>query len=215
VSASGALRRPSDQETRDRIFAVAARLFGDRGFRKVTVREICRDAGANVAAVNYHFGDKLGLYREVLQTAIDAMRATAEEGRRAGEGQPPEERLRRYLGVYLHRVLLDPRHTTTHKLVSRELADPTPAFDDLIEQGMRPRIEFLSSLVAELIGCSISDPRVIKSVASVQSQAIFYFPHPVSARLGMKQKLTAADVDGVAEHIADFSIAGIHAVANR
>ena len=50
-----------DRETRDRLLKASTRLFADRGFKHVTVREICRAARANVAAVNYHFGDKLGL----------------------------------------------------------------------------------------------------------------------------------------------------------
>ena len=50
-----------DAATRARLLAAAGRLFADRGFKKVTVREICRAARANVAAINYHFGDKLGL----------------------------------------------------------------------------------------------------------------------------------------------------------
>ena len=73
-----------DHETRQRLLTVAERLFADRGFKKVTVREICRAARANVAAVNYHFGDKLGLYREVLQAAIDGMRGTNDAAREAG-----------------------------------------------------------------------------------------------------------------------------------
>ena len=53
-----------DPRTRARLLKAAEQLFAERGFRKVTVREICHAAKANVAAVNYHFGDKLGLYRE-------------------------------------------------------------------------------------------------------------------------------------------------------
>src|SRR6516225_8210096 len=68
--------RHRDRETRERVLKAAAQLFADRGFKKVTVRDICRAARANVAAVNYHFGDKGGLYREVLQLAIETMRAT-------------------------------------------------------------------------------------------------------------------------------------------
>src|SRR5436190_15287396 len=97
--------RQRDRETRERLLRSAAQLFADRGFKRVTVRDICRAAKANVAAVNYHFGDKLGLYREVLQSAADAMRETNDAAREAGLGQPPEEELRRYIGVFLHRVL--------------------------------------------------------------------------------------------------------------
>jgi AcrR family transcriptional regulator len=73
-----------DRVTRERLIEAAGQLFADHGFRKVTVREICRVARANVAAVNYHFGDKLGLYREVLDTAISAQEATTAAARAAG-----------------------------------------------------------------------------------------------------------------------------------
>ena len=61
---------PRDQLTRNRIIEHAAALFAERGFEKVTVREICDTASVNVAAVNYHFGDKLELYRAVARSRI-------------------------------------------------------------------------------------------------------------------------------------------------
>jgi AcrR family transcriptional regulator len=200
-----------DTETRDRLLKAAERLFADRGFKKVTVRDICRAARANVAAVNYHFGDKLGLYREVMQSAIDAMRATNDAARRAGAGQSVEEQLRRYIGVFVHR-LLAPGSDSVHKLVTREMNDPTPALDALVEQGVRPRVEHLSGLIAEIIGCPQSDQRVLRCVASVQAQSIAYLPNPIAARLGLTNKPTVANLGDIAEHIAEFSLAGVHAV---
>lgn len=202
--------RPDDA-TRDRLLRAAERLFADRGFRKVTVREVCRAAHANVAAVNYHFGDKLGLYREVLQAAIDAMRATTEAARQAGAGQPPEERLRRWISIFNHR-LLGSGHEVSHKLIHHEMHDPTPAFDALVEQGVRPRLDYLSGLVAEILDCPVSDPRVLRCVASVQAQSLAYLPNAIASRLGLTFTPTSARLDEVAEHIAEFSLAGIHAV---
>jgi AcrR family transcriptional regulator len=200
-----------DTETRDRLLRAAARLFADRGFKKVTVRDICRAARANVAAVNYHFGDKLGLYREVMQSAIGAMRATNDAARRAGAGRAPEEQLRRYIAIVVHR-LLTPGNDTVYKLIQREMNDPTPALDTLVEQGVRPRVEYLSGLIAEIIGGAPTDQRVLRCVASVQSQTISYLPNPVAARLGLANKPTAANLNEIAEHIAEFSLAGVHAV---
>jgi AcrR family transcriptional regulator len=66
-------RRPATSEpTRDKLLDVAGRIFADRGYRAATIREICIAARANVAAVNYHFGDKLGLYTMVVQQSMQA-----------------------------------------------------------------------------------------------------------------------------------------------
>jgi len=53
-----------DQDTRERLLGEAARLFAARGFARVTVRDICRAANANVAAINYHFHGKRGGRRQ-------------------------------------------------------------------------------------------------------------------------------------------------------
>jgi AcrR family transcriptional regulator len=178
------------------------------------VREICQAAGANVAAVNYHFGDKLGLYREVLQEAAAAMREVTEAAREAGRGQPPEEQLRRYVGVFLHRALGGGRDEI-HRLIAREMNEPTPAIDVLVEQGVRPRVEYLAGVIAEMLRCDTADPRVLRCVASVQSQAVAYFPNPITARMGFEASPTPARIDAIADHVATFSIAGVRAIGDR
>ena len=201
-----------DHETRERLLAAAKTLFAERGFKNVTVREICLAARANVAAINYHFGDKLGLYRDVLQSAIDTMRTTNDAARQAGEGHVPAEQLRRYIFVFLHR-LLGSGDNTVHRLIAREMNDPTPALDALVEQGVRPRIEYLRGLVARMIGCPVEDRRVLRAVASIQAQTIAYLPNPIAARLGFAFTPTTAKLDEVADHIATFSLAGVRAIA--
>jgi AcrR family transcriptional regulator len=201
-----------DPETRERVLAAAVRLFGERGFKKVTVREICGLAHANVAAVNYHFGDKLGLYREVLQAAIDVMRRTNEAAQRAGGDASTEEKLRAHIHTYLHRLLSDGGDSWLHRLINREIADPTPALDVIVEQAIRPRVEYLRGLVGELLECSPTDERAIRSVASIQAQCVMALPNPIGRRLRPDVTLTPAEIDKLAEHIAAFSMAGIREI---
>jgi TetR/AcrR family transcriptional regulator, regulator of cefoperazone and chloramphenicol sensitivity len=203
-----------DRETRDRLLQVAARRFATDGFSKVTVRDICKKARANVAAVNYHFGGKAGLYEAVLRMAIRIMQGTTEEALKAGEGLAPEEQLGAYVSVFLRRVS-EGRNSWIHQLMMRELSDPTPALDLIIEEVIRPRMTYLRAIVASIIGCNPDEDRVGKCVLSVHSQCLAL----LSPRLGLAPRLgfgpaTRERVEDLAQHIARFSIAGIRAVGN-
>lgn len=197
--------------SRERILRAAERLFSEQGFKRVTVREICKAARANVAAINYHFGDKLGLYQEVLQGAIDAMRETTEAARRAGQGLPAEDQLRRYLALFIGRLLSG--GPQIHRLIQREMTDPTPALDRLVEEGVRPRIEYLAGLVAEITGLPKRDERVMRSVFSIQAQSVQSFPNPIATRLGFVA--TPASAESLAAHVAEFSLGGLRALTPR
>ena len=113
-----------DQDTRERLLSEAARLFAARGFARVTVRDICRAANANVAAINYHFHGKRGLYDAVVQSAIDQMRGTTATIVAAGQGQPPQQRLKTFIRIFLERVTAM-RDNWIHQLMVRELNEPT------------------------------------------------------------------------------------------
>jgi len=196
--------------TRERILEAAARLFAEEGYRRVTVRAICRAAGVNGAAVNYHFGDKAALYREVVEAAIDAMRGTTEESRRLGEGLAPEEQLHVFVRTFVRR-LLEAGHPRVQRLLQREMTEPTGHLDRVVAEGVRPRIAHLSGIVSALIGCPPDDPRVLRCIFSVQSQAFATLPNAIGRRLGFAP--TPADADRLAEHITRFSLGGIRAVA--
>ena len=204
-----------DLETRQRLLNVAAELFAEQGFNNVTVREICQVAGANVAAVNYHFRDKLGLYKEVVEMVADALNRAKVDVIEAAEPLPPEERLREYIRLTLHSMLDPKEESWMDKLIAREMMDPTPALDLIIEKGIKPTGERMGRMVAELLGTSPDDPRVMPCFLSVQGQCLFYhLSKPVAARMGPPGfEYTPELIDCLAHHIAEFSLAGIRALA--
>src|SRR5436190_1609435 len=201
-----------DSETHLRVLTAASRLFAENGFEKVTVREICRAADANVAAVNYHFGDKLGLYREVLAKAIETMCATTEAARQAGAGASAEQKLRAYIRVFLQRVMGSRHDTWIHQLMAHEIADPTPALDLVIDQVIRPRMAYLCDVVAEILRLSSDDPCVLRCVVSVQSQCHAPMTNAVSRRFMPECAGDSTAIDLLAQHIAEFSLGGIQSM---
>jgi TetR/AcrR family transcriptional regulator, regulator of cefoperazone and chloramphenicol sensitivity len=210
-----AVNATSDVETRQRILNVAAELFAEKGFNNVTVRDICQVAGANLAAVNYHFRDKLSLYKEVVQLAAEAMHRMKVDVMAAAEPQPPEERLRTYIRLTLHHLLEPHEESWMEKLIARETSDPTPALDLIIEKGIKPTSMKTGQMVAELINTTLSDSRVWETFLSIQGQCLFYkMALPITMRMAPPGfKYTPEIIDGIAEHIFRFSLAGIRAIA--
>ena len=202
-----------DQETRARVLNAAARLFAERGFAKVTVRDICKKARANVAAVNYHFGGKDGLYRAVVQMAIDMMLSVTNDGIAAGKDLSPEERLRAYVGTFLRRIASrDINVTWIHQLMTRELADPTDALGVVAEQVMKPRMAYLCGIIGELLGCPSDDPRAVRCALSLRG-AVSDADVDFRLRRSSRRDLTSPpEVDEMAEHITRFSLGGVQAV---
>ena len=197
-----------EEDTRERLISEGARLFAARGFARVTVRDICRAAHANVAAINYHFHGKKGLYDAVVQSAIDRMQATTGTIIAAGHGQTPERQLTAYIAIFLQRVTAM-RDNWIHQLMVRELTEPTPALDLVVRQVVQPRMKYLAGIVAALLRCRVDDPRVQRAVMSVHMQCLT----AIDRRLPMHTvPETPAAVAELADHITRFSIGGITAL---
>jgi hypothetical protein len=94
------------------------------------------------------------------------------------------------------------------------MADPTPAARWFVEQAIMSRIEFMQGVVRDLLGEAATPQRVRRCVTSLQAQCLFYLPDPFkTAVFGDWQPRTDAEIRETAEHIAEFTLAGIRAIA--
>ncbi|MGE3276562.1 MAG: CerR family C-terminal domain-containing protein [Vicinamibacterales bacterium] len=200
-----------DAHTRQRLLDVATALFAERGFKKVTVRDLCKAAQANVAAVNYHFGDKQGLYDAVVGRAIAVMRETNELGIAAGEGLDGEGKIEAFVRVFFTRVRGTDRLPWIHKLVTREFEEPTGALDAVLTEVVQPRIDYLADIVAGLLDREPADPVVQRLVVSIQSQVLMYARPIPRKHMPPQWAALIEDLDEVVRHIMKFSMAGIAA----
>lgn len=196
--------------TRERIIDVAGALFAAQGFRGATIRDICGQAGVNVAAVNYYFRDKESLYAEVLQHAHRYCEDKYPLDMGVPEGGGPEERLAGFVRSFLRRIVDVGRPSWHWKLVAMEMADPTPALDVMVEQSVRPMFSMIVAIMRELAGPDTSEREAVRYASSVVGQVLFYrHARAVIERLGVWNVNSEAELDALARHIVAFSLGGL------
>lgn len=200
--------------TREKLIEAAGHVFAERGYQYATVREICKRAGANVAAVNYTFGDKMGLYTEVLR---DSMRAARTPAMLAALDPKltPEETIRGVIRARLMGLCHEERPNWHFRLVTHEFSHPTPAMARVVDEGMKPIYERVRKAVGKLIGLPPDHETTRLAVNSIVGQVLFYtFSQPVLARLQPELKLTPDQLERIADHIAEFSLAYLKKVGH-
>jgi AcrR family transcriptional regulator len=203
-------RRPSISDpTREKLIDAAGRIFAHRGYRAATVREICAAAGENVAAVKYHFGDKLGLYSEVVQQSVHAAGIEAIHNA-LNQASPPDEILRAVIRARLRSLCRGDRPDWHFQILVHELAQPTPALDELIEKVGRPTFTRLLELIGRMIGRPPTEDKTRLCAISVMGQIMVYVvAAPLLKGVWPELKMTANQVERIAEHIGDFSLSYI------
>lgn len=204
---------PRRGDTRARIVAAAGEVFAEHGFRAATVRQITERAGVNLAAVNYHFRDKAELYAQVLTQAHAAALQVGTLTALARDGLPPAKRLREFVGTFLH-YLLDPDRPAWHPRVrARELADPTPALDRLVDEAIRPMSVALCDLLRALTGPDLPRGELTLLAHSILGQCLFYSQcRPMIARVNPGFHVDRpGDIERLADHVTAFSLPAIRA----
>lgn len=164
------------QGTRRRLLDAAAEQFAIRGYRNVSVRDICEQACANIAAVNYHFGGKEKLYAEVIDHA--RRRALQEEPYAPGKGlsgpMDAEQRLRRYVRAVFGRAFATGPAGWYMQIVLRELVDPTPALTDVLDENLAPHQRRLEAIVGQLMQADPESDAVRDVAAAVFGVAVYF-----------------------------------------
>jgi AcrR family transcriptional regulator len=200
-------------QTRQRLLEAAGEVFAASGFRAATVRDIVQRAGANVAAVNYHFGDKAGLYAEVCKYAHTCAMTKYPPDMGLKATATPRERLHAFVSSFLFRVLDEGRPAWHGKLTAREMAEPTGVLEAIVKDGVRPHFAALQSIIIDLLGAKVGeiDREHVRYCAwSVVGQCLYYFyARPVILQLAPGQGFEAPDVEVIARHVTDFSLAAL------
>jgi AcrR family transcriptional regulator len=204
------IRRKSAAITPRKLLAAASEIFAQKGYRDATIAEICERAGANVAAVNYHFGDKETLYKEAWRHSFsESLKAHPPNGG-VSDNAPPEERLRGEIVALLNRIADEGNRQFL--IVQKELVNPTGLLNEVMQKNLRPLQERMESIIRELLGPLASDMQVRFCAISIVSQCI----NPIVAIKGGKDGPPGVDdIEAYSNHVVKFSLSGIRAICEE
>lgn len=151
---------PKDSEiTKAKIIEAAGRLFTQKGFSGVTVREIAKEAEVHLGALNYHFKSKKKLYREVL---LEACRDSSilEEDRLTLMNLDPETALFIIVKESLDKHKDQDISHWRSAILSRECWSPSDDFDEIAKEYLKPQSEFIASLIGDAVNKKADDKSV-------------------------------------------------------
>lgn len=204
--------REDGAQTRQQLLQVAGRVFAERGYVYATSKEICERAEANIAAVNYHFGGKDGLYAAVLEEAharlvsIDIVTEITQSTASAAD------KLRLLLRKIVGEVAKRDDGAWELRVLSRELMAPTVLMDKMMKNQVMPKARLVTGMIGDILGVAPTHPAVSRSTVSIVGPCLFL----LIANPDWQKKIFPAlltDTDALVEHMVAFALGGLQSVA--
>jgi AcrR family transcriptional regulator len=139
--------------SRTRLLAAATEEFAAHGLAGGSVDRIARKARLNKAMIYYHFASKDALYREILRSTFEAVRAGVDATQTATA--PPAERLGAFVDAFLAAALTRPHFP---RMMMRELSESGRHLDRRTAEAWIAVPEVFFAILADGIGQGVFRP---------------------------------------------------------
>jgi AcrR family transcriptional regulator len=197
-------------QTPNRILDAAAGLFAERGYAGVALKDVAQAARVNGASVNYHFGDKRSLYRQVIERHL----SNRERAVPLAEGTAPNmsapQRLRAFIHSLMVQLLDDRVPSLMSRLMLREAIEPTAAFARAVDELPRRQLSILDGIIGEILGRPVRRTALRRMSLSVLGQCVYYrYGEKILRRTDPGLRYGKRTVEAIAEHIYQFSLSAI------
>lgn len=204
----------SDQATRQRLLHAALRLFAEQGYSRASVREIAQAAEANVAAVSYYFGDKQGLYRAAFTEPMGSPRDDIALFDNPGLGL--RQALAGLFSGFTEPLQCGELAQLCTRLHMREMVEPTGAWADEIDHGIKPYTAALNALLCRHFRLARADDDLHRLAFSIVSLGMFlYMGRDVVQAVRPTLLASSQALDLWAERLVEHALAMVQAEARR
>lgn len=147
---------------KDHLLETAIRIFSERGFRDTTIADISRVSGANIAAVNYHFGSKEKLFRAALCQSYQTAESIHPVTGNLPSDAPVGDRIAAFSRALLRRCFDSGPAGDFDRIMSRTLPVPGSPLPTIFEEVNPLALDQLNLLLKQILpGAVISQARAI------------------------------------------------------
>ena len=189
-----------------RIIEAAGPIFAQKGFAATTVREICAAAQVNQAAINYYFGSKESLYKEVFTSTYSTFSpwVPADDNSETDPSLPFETRLRHLMTRRTNEILSSELSRWKVQLIFREIHDPTPSCGEKLQEYIIRDYEAIYHFLDEYFAEETTEDVRWKLVFNMLGTVFFYRTSGWVVRKVVPEKIREDCFDP--ESIADFAV---------
>lgn len=133
----------AENDCRANIIAATTRLFAEKGYNGVGVRELAGAAGVNLSMISYYFGGKEGLYAAILTEQFDTLKRISELKEMDND---PMEKFELYVRATVSRYRQNPHLL---RFYTSELTNPTACFETIVKPAIRGVVQTLVETFTE------------------------------------------------------------------
>ncbi|WBU53024.1 TetR/AcrR family transcriptional regulator [Paracoccus sp. SCSIO 75233] len=203
-------QRADGEATRNRILDAAGQLIAARGRMEATNTLIAAEAGVDLASINYHFGNRDGLYQAVLAEAHRRVVDRKELEELAKSDLPARDKLKKVIALMIARATAEAHWPMV--VLGREVLSPTTHIQVLQRDEIFPKLEILQSVLSEITSIPVDDPALWRCLPSVAAPcAVFLLLGQINSPLS--KNLFSGTQDEIVEHLYQFALGGLENVA--
>ncbi len=200
-----------ETSTRDRLFNTAASLFAKAGYQDTSTREIAEAAGVNIAAINYHFGGKENLYKEVVRAKVrarSAERIAILHAAAVKKCARLEDVISGFVTAHLKEMLKKEQCDLDIPFFFREISNPGPGFSIIVEEMIHPTQKAFHEIISRNYP-NMSREDINLCLSSLMGQLVHFVRAKEVIQVILGREYNAEMIDEISKHVVKFTMAGL------
>lgn len=204
--------RTDGEATYNRILETAGKLFAASGFAETSSKAIAVKAGVDLASINYHFGNRGGLYQAVLAEAHRRLISMEALQGLTAANLTACDKLKKFIAGLVEGAA---GNKGWHiRVLGREFLSPSCHFQVFKQNEILPKFRLILGIISEITSIPPNDPALLRCAISVLAPCAMLL---VIGRnvLPIAEVVSSTPRKALAAHLYDFAIGGLKTIGQE